>query len=317
MAASIRELRRRINSVNSTKKITRAQELIATTRIAKAQAKAEAAKPYSKEMTNVMSALAGTGTLDHPLLVERPDAKRAAVLVITADRGLCGGYNSNAIKTAEELMALLREQGKEPVLFVTGRRGVGYYTFRGRDVADSWTGFSERPEYGDAKAIADTLIEGFMNGLDDGEGNDSNVVSFDEVHMVYTQFASMLSQVPTATRIAPLEVEYEEYDESAPAAKSGSDELSPAYEFEPGPSELMDAMLPKYITTRIFSALLESAASESAARRAAMKSATDNANELIRNLTREANQARQAQITQEISEIVGGADALASAGSDD
>lgn len=318
MAASIRELRRRINSVNSTKKITRAQELIATTRIAKAQAKAEAAKPYSKEMTSVMSALAGTGTLDHPLLVERSNTKRAAVLVITADRGLCGGYNSNAIKTAEELMALLREQGKEPVLFVTGRRGVGYYTFRGREVAGPWTGFSERPEYRDAKEIADTLIEGFMNGVDDHDGDADGVLGFDEVHMVYTQFASMLSQVPTATRIAPLEVEYEEYDESQPRrGASGADELSPAYEFEPGPSELMDAMLPKYITTRIFSALLESSASESAARRAAMKSATDNANELIRTLTREANQARQAQITQEISEIVGGADALASAGSDD
>ena len=317
MAASIRDLRRRIASVNSTKKITRAQELIATTRIGKAQAKAAAAQPYSREMTRVMSALAGSAALDHPLLVERENAKRAAVLVLTADRGLCGGFNSNAIKTAEELMSLLRNEGKQPVLFVTGRRGVTYYTFRDREIAGSWTGFSERPTYEDAKTAADDLIAGFLAGADDtdeGAGEDGRL-GFDEIHMVYTEFRSMLTQVPTATRIAPLEVEYAELDEAA--REEMKDQIPPSYEFEPGATELMDAMLPKYVTTRIFSAMLESAASESAARRAAMKAATDNASELIRNLTREANQARQAQITQEISEIVGGADALASAGSDD
>ena len=317
MAASIRDLRRRISSVNSTKKITRAQELIATTRISKAQAKAAAAQPYSNEMTRVMSALAGSAALDHPLLKERENAKRAAVLVVTADRGLCGGYNSNAIKTAEELMSLLREQGKDPVLFVTGRRGVTYYSFRGRELAGTWTGFSERPTYDDAKAVSEALIAGFVAGADDeidGPGADG-ILGFDEVHLVYTQFRSMLSQVPTATRIAPLEVEYADLDEDQ--REAAKDKIPPAYEFEPNATELMDAMLPKYVTTRIFSAMLESSASESAARRAAMKSATDNASDLILNLTREANQARQAQITQEISEIVGGADALASAGSDD
>ncbi|WP_134322506.1 F0F1 ATP synthase subunit gamma [Cumulibacter soli] len=317
MAASIRDLRRRISSVNSTKKITRAQELIATTRIGKAQAKAEAAQPYSREMTRVMSALAGSAALDHPLLKERENPKRAAVLVVTADRGLCGGYNSNAIKTAEELMSLLREQGKEPVLYVTGRRGVTYYSFRGRELAGEWTGFSERPSYDDARAVGEALIAGFVAGADDdaeGPGADG-VRGFDEVHMVYTEFRSMLSQVPTATRIAPLEVEYA--DEDATAQAAAKDQIPPSYEFEPNATDLMDAMLPKYVNTRIFSAMLESSASESAARRAAMKSATDNASELILNLTREANQARQAQITQEISEIVGGADALASAGSDD
>lgn len=317
MPASIRDLRRRITSVNSTKKITRAQELIATTRISKAQAKAQAAQPYSNEMTRVMSALAGSAALDHPLLREREDAKRAAVLIVTADRGLCGGYNSNAIKTAEELMSLLRDQGKEPVLFVSGRRGVTYYTFRDRELADSWTGFSERPSYDDAKAVSERLIAGFLAGEDDeanGPGEDG-VLGFDEIHLVYTEFRSMLSQVPTATRIAPLQIEYSDVD--AAQAEAQKDRIPPAYEFEPSATDLMDAMLPKYITTRIFSAMLESSASESAARRAAMKSATDNASELIRNLTREANQARQAQITQEITEIVGGADALSSAGSDD
>ncbi|WP_106849454.1 F0F1 ATP synthase subunit gamma [Blastococcus sp. Marseille-P5729] len=317
MPASIRDLRRRISSVNSTKKITRAQELIATTRIGKAQAKAQAALPYSNEMTRVMSALAGSAALDHPLLKERENPRRAAVLIVTADRGLCGGYNSNAIKTAEELMSLLREQGKDPVLFVTGRRGVTYYTFRDRELAGSWTGFSERPSYDDAKEVAEALIAGFLAGADDdaeGPGEDG-VLGFDEIHLVYTEFRSMLSQVPAATRIAPLEVEYAEVSEQE--REQVKDKIPPAYEFEPNATDLMDAMLPKYVTTRIFSAMLESSASESAARRAAMKSATDNASELIRNLTREANQARQAQITQEISEIVGGADALASAGSDD
>lgn len=315
MAASIRDLKRRIASVNSTKKITRAQELIATTRISKAQARAQAAKPYSKEITRVMSALAGSASLDHPLLVERENAKRAAILVITADRGLCGGYNSNAIRTAEELQSLLRSEGKESVIFVTGRRGVGFYTFRGRDVAGSWSGFSEQPTYRDARAAGAALISGFTAGLDD-QGDDAGadgVRGFDEIHMVYTKFNSMISQEATAVRIAPLVVEYSDDDVNSPAENT----LAPAYEFEPDASQLLDAMLPKYINTRIFAAMVESSAAESAARRAAMKNATDNATDLIKDLTREANQARQAQITQEISEIVGGADALATSGSDE
>ncbi len=315
MAASIRDLKRRLASVNSTKKITRAQELIATTRISKSQAKAAAAKPYAAEMTRVMSALAGSATLDHPLLVERDNPTRAAILLVTADRGLCGGYNSNAIRTAEELQQLLRSEGKEPVLFVTGRRGVGYYTFRERELAGSWTGFSEQPSYDDARQAASALIDGFVAGADDDEhgGGEDGIVGFDEIHIVYTQFKSMLSQEATATRIAPLVIEYADADDAA----HDEGKVPPSYEFEPDATSLLDAMLPKYLNTRIYAAMLESSASESAARRTAMKSATDNANDLIKNLTREANQARQAQITQEISEIVGGADALASAGSDD
>lgn len=314
MPASIRDLKRRLASVNSTKKITRAQELIATTRISKAQAKAAAAAPYAAEMTRVMSALAGSSSLDHPLLVERDEPKRAAVLLVTADRGLCGGYNSNAIRTAEELQQLLRSEGKEPVLFVTGRRGVGYYTFRDRNLAGSWTGFSEQPAYDNAREAGTALIKGFIAGADDDQqgGGPDGIVGFDEIHIVYTQFKSMLSQEATATRIAPLVIEYADIEDARDEGK-----IPPAYEFEPDAHTLLDAMLPKYVNTRIYAAMLESSAAESAARRTAMKSATDNANELIKNLTREANQARQAQITQEISEIVGGADALASAGSDE
>jgi len=295
MAAQLRVLRRRIRSVQQTKKITRAMELIATSRIAKAQARVNAAKPYADEITKVLSELASTARLDNPLLVERDNPRRAAVLVVTSDRGLCGGYNSNVIKRAEELAALLRSEGKQPVLYVIGRKGVNFYRFRQRPMADSWTGFSEQPHYVNAVEAGEALVEAFQSG-----GDDSGV---DELHVVYTQFISMLSQTPVAKRVAPMDVEYEE-----------SKGPRPLYEFEPDEDTLLAALLPKYINTRLFAALLEAAASESAARRRAMKAATDNANDLIKALTREMNQARQAQITQEISEIVGGADALAAAG---
>lgn len=294
MAAQLRVLRRRIRSVQQTKKITRAMELIATSRIAKAQARVNAAKPYAEEITTVLSELASTARLDHPLLTEREHPGRAAVLVVTSDRGLCGGYNSNVIKRAEELAALLRSQGKEPVLYLIGRKGVNFYRFRQRPMAASWTGFSEQPHYTNAVAAGTALVEAFQRDGEDG---------VDELHIVYTQFVSMLSQTPVAKRVAPLDVEYEE----------GPPGPRPLYEFEPDEDTLLAALLPKYINTRLFAALLESAASESAARRRAMKAATDNANDLIKGLTREMNQARQAQITQEISEIVGGADALAAA----
>jgi F-type H+-transporting ATPase subunit gamma len=298
MAAQLRVLRRRIRSVQQTKKITRAMELIATSRIAKAQARVNAAKPYADEITKVLCELASTARLDDPLLVERENPRRAAVLVVTSDRGLCGGYNSNVIKRAEELAALLRSEGKEPVLYVIGRKGVNFYRFRQRPMAGSWTGFSEQPHYVNAVEAGRALVEAFQAGSA-GEGADG----VDELHVVYTQFVSMLSQNPVAKRIAPMDVEYEE----------GPTGPRPLYEFEPDEDTLLQALLPKYINTRLFAALLEAAASESAARRRAMKAATDNANDLIRGLTREMNQARQAQITQEISEIVGGANALAAA----
>ncbi|TQM42918.1 F0F1 ATP synthase subunit gamma [Pseudonocardia cypriaca] len=319
MAAQIRVLRRRIRSTQSIKKITRAMELIATSRIMKARARVDAARPYAEQITAVLTELANNSALDHPLLVEREQAKRAAVLVVTSDRGQCGGYNVNVLKEAEQLQQLLREQGKDPVLYVIGRKGVSYYKFRRRNVEQSWTGFSEQPTYAHAAEAARTLVEAFIAGTED------DATGVDELHLVYTQFKNMVTQVPQARRMAPLEVEYEadtvgtpggEIEERREAAQQAAGEVKPLYTFEPSPDTLFDALLPKYIGARLFAALLEAAASESAARQRAMKAATDNANELIRTLTLEANQARQAQITQEISEIVGGADALVSAGSE-
>ena len=310
MGAALRVYRRRIRAVQGIRKTTKAMELVATSRIGKAQLAVEAAKPYANEITRVLSALASNSSTDHPLLVERADARRAAVLVITSDRGLAGAYSANALRAANELMALLRDEGKQPVLYVVGRKGVGYYRFRGQEMAGQWTGFSERPSFADAREVGRTLIAAFVAGADDtaeGPGGD-DVYGVDEIHLVYTEFRSMLTQVPVATRIAPLVVEEAE----GPPPEG----YLPAYVFEPEPGELLDALLPKYINTRIFAALLDSAASESASRRRAMKAATDNAEDLIKNLTRESNQVRQGEITQEISEIVGGADALAAAGSE-
>lgn len=309
MAAQVRVLRQRVRAVRSTQKTTKAMEMIATSRIAKAQAKVAAAAPYSRQITDVLTALASASTLDHPLLTERPEPKRAAILLITSDRGLCGGYNANAIKATEELGALLRSQGKEPVLYVIGRKGLGYFSFRQRPVVQSWTGFSEKPTYADAEAAADALLPAFNAGSD-GQTEDGTQ-GVDEIHLVSTHFVSMMTQTAQARRMAPLEVEYVDPSESPTSG------LLPAYEFEPSPERLLDEMLPKYVKTRIFAALLDSAASESAARRAACKAATDNANDIIRKLSREANQARQAQITQELSEIVGGADALAALGNEE
>ncbi|MFJ8814179.1 MULTISPECIES: F0F1 ATP synthase subunit gamma [Amycolatopsis] len=317
MMAQLRELRAKIRATKSIGKITKAMELIATSRIGRAQARVEASRPYAEEITKVLSALAGgAASLDDPFLVERPNPKRAAVLVVTSDKGLCGGYNTNVLRATEELLSLLRSEGKEPQVYVIGGKGLNYYRFRNREVVDSWTGFSDQPHYENAAAAGETLTKAFLAGADDdanGPGEDG-VLGVDEVHIVYTEFKSMLTQTPVAKRMAPLEVEYVE-DGAEGAAQPG--EILPAYEFEPSADRLLSALLPKYINTRIFSALLESAASELAARRTAMKSASDNASELVETYTRLANQARQAQITQEISEIVGGADALAAVGSDE
>ena len=324
MAGNLRALRRRIRSTQSTKKIFSAQELIAGARIVRAQARVEASKPYAREITRVLSALAGSASLDHPLLTERQDARRAAVLVITSDRGFAGSYNVNVLRRTEELLSLLRQEGKEPVLYVVGRKGETYYSFRNRPVAETFTGFSEQPNYTDAQRVGEQLIAAFTAGEDDDEtdAGADGVLGVDELHIVFTEFRSLLAQIPVAKRMAPLEVEeVEEFDyereDRASGVITGDSGVPTSYEFEPSPDALLDALLPKYVTTRIFAAMLESAASESASRRRAMKSAADNAEELAKNLSRQANQARQAEITQEISEIVGGADALVSAGADD
>jgi F-type H+-transporting ATPase subunit gamma len=324
MAASLRALRRRIRSTQSTKKIFSAQELIAGARIVRAQARVEASKPYAREITRVLSALASSASLDHPLLTERQNPQRAAVLVITSDRGFAGSYNVNVLRRTEELLSLLRQEGKEPLLYVVGRKGETYYSFRHRDMVDTFTGFSEQPSYPDAQRVGEELIAAFTAGADDEEGGAGadGILGVDELHIVYTEFRSLLAQVPVAKRMAPLEVEeVEEFDyerEEREHGQAGGDSGVPtSYEFEPSAEGLLDALLPKYITTRIYAAMLEAAASESASRRRAMKSASDNAEELAKNLSRQANQARQAEITQEISEIVGGADALVSANSGD
>ncbi|MEU4369846.1 F0F1 ATP synthase subunit gamma [Micromonospora chersina] len=308
MAAQVRVLRQRIRSAKSMKKITKAMELVATSRIAKAQARVEASLPYAQAITGVLTALASNARIDHPLLTPRERVRRAGVLLVTADRGLAGGYSTNAIRTAESLIARLKADGKEPVLYVVGRKGVTYYRFRNREIAASWTGFSEQPGFSDAREVGETLIKAFSAGADDVEGQAGadGILGIDELHIVYTEFKSLMTQTPVAKIIGPMQVE----------DRPRSEGLLPAYEFEPEAEALLDALLPKYINTRIYAALLESAASESAARRRAMKSATDNAEEMIEKYTREMNTARQAGITQEISEIVGGANALAASGSE-
>jgi F-type H+-transporting ATPase subunit gamma len=305
MAATLRELRGRIRSAGSIKKITKAQEMIATSRIAKAQARVQAARPYDREITHMLTNLANASALDHPLLVERENPRRAGVLVVSSDRGLCGAYNSNVFRRSEELFALLRSEGKEPVLYTVGRKALGYYRFRNWDVADSWTGFSERPDYENAQEIASTLVDAFTAGMDDEDDNpgEDNILGVDELHIVFNEFKSMMSQTAVARRVAPMVVEYSDED-------TGPQTL---FSFEPDAESLFGALLPRYVATRIFAALLEAAASESASRRRAMKSATDNADDLIKDLTLMANRERQSQITQEISEIVGGANALADA----
>jgi F-type H+-transporting ATPase subunit gamma len=338
MAASLRVLRRRIRSTKNIAQITKAMEMVAASRIAKAQARVHAARPYSDEFTHVLTTAAKAGASDHPLLVAREEPSRAGVLVITSDRGLCGGYNANVLRETERVLRELSDAGKQTSLFVVGGKGVAYFRFRNRELAGKWTGFSEVPDYPNATRAADALTATFLAGggetvarpsdEDSGSGSGSGEeaasarsTSFvppeeaegldgvDELHVVFTAFNSVASQTVTARQIAPLELEEEASEEES--SSSGSEERGPEYEFEPEPEVLFDRLMPKYLRARVFAALLDAAASESAARQRAMKAATDNANDLVDNLTREANQARQAQITQEISEIVGGANALA------
>jgi len=300
VAASLRELRGRIKSVQATKKITRAMELIAASRIVKAKQRAQQAAPYARELTRAVSAVATFSNVDHPLTTEPADPKRAAVLALTSDRGLAGAYSSSVLRETERLVEKLRGEGKKADLYVSGRKGVAYFGFRQRPVVQSWTGFSDMPTYDDAREIADTLIAAFTAEAEEAD------TAVDEVHVVYARFKSMLVQEPTAVRLLPLEVV--EGDERPEAA-----DVLPLYEFEPSAPDVLDALLPRYVQSRIFFCLLQASASELAARQRAMKSATDNAEELIKSYTQTANQARQAGITQEISEIVGGVNALADA----
>jgi F-type H+-transporting ATPase subunit gamma len=300
MAGQLRAYRRQIRSVQATKKITRAMELIAASRIIKARANVTASTPYARALTRAVSAAASNASLDHPLITEKSEVKRAAVLLCSSDRGLAGAYSSNVLREGERLTATLRAEGKEVAPYLVGRKAVSFYNFRRRTVVEQWAGFTDSPSYEDAKVIGDRLVADFGKELNDG------VV--DEIHVVYTHFVSMVTQEPRVIRLLPLEVV-----EGVDAPSDG--ELQPLYDFEPSADAVLDALLPQYVNSRIYNCLLQASASELAARQRAMKSATDNADELIKKLTRLANNARQADITQEISEIVGGADALASSGS--
>jgi F-type H+-transporting ATPase subunit gamma len=298
MGAQLRAVRRRIRSVQSTAKITRAQELIASSRIIKAQQRLHDAAPYARELTRAVEAVVSRSeNVDHPLTRPVQNPRRAAVLILTSDRGFAGGFNANVLREAQGLRALLQQQGLDVTTYVSGRKGIVWHRFRDRHVAAEWSGFSDTPRQDNAAEISRALLDAYALPADDG--------GVDEIHIVYTQFVSMLTQQAVVHRLLPQEIE--ETDEPPPAGPM------PIYEFEPSPEDVLNALLPWYVESRLFHALLESAASEIAARRRAMKSATDNANELIEQLTREANKARQAEITQEISEIVGGANALADA----
>ncbi|WP_328955143.1 F0F1 ATP synthase subunit gamma [Kitasatospora purpeofusca] len=299
MGAQLRVYKRRIRSVTATKKITKAMEMISAARIGKAQRAVAASTPYADELTRAVTAVATRSTAKHPLTSENPNASRAAVLLITADRGLAGGYSSNAIKASLALAERLRSEGKDVVTYAVGRKGVSFYGFRDLAVAESWTGFSDKPTYGDAKLVSAALIEAFT----------AETGGVDEVHVISTKFESMLTQTAVDARLLPLKLDEVKVSEES----SAKTEIFPLYDFEPSAEGVLDALLPRYVESRIYNALLQSAASEHAARRRAMKSATDNAGELIKSLTRLANSARQAEITQEISEIVGGANALADA----
>jgi len=298
MGAQLRVYRQRIRSAKTTKKVTRAMELISASRIQKAQARMKASAPYSRAITRAVSAVATFSDVDHVLTTEPAKVERAAVVLFTSDRGLNGAFSSNVLKEGEQLATLLRSEGKDVVFYLVGRKAQGYFAFRRRDSERIWTGGTDQPEFSTAKEIGDAVVAKFLQ--DAGEGG------VDEIHIVYNRFVNMVSQVPEVVRLLPLEVV-----EGVEEPTEG--EVLPLYEFEPDPVEVLDSLLPVYIESRIFNAMLQSAASEHAARQKAMKAASDNADTLIRDFTRLANNARQAEITQQISEIVGGADALSSA----
>ena len=306
MASNLRELRERRNSVATTQKITRAMELIASSRIVRAQRNVRSATPYSQELTRALSAVIAHTHEDHPLTRATQDPKRSAVLLITSDRGLAGSYSSNVLKAGEGLIASL--EGQEVDVYLCGRKAVQYFDFRKRGYTKVWDGFSDSPSYDDARKISDELIRSFLEPTEEG--------GVDQIHIVYTHFESMLTQKVRVLRLLPMEIIDAEDDASDadPADSSQPDDTSDVfheYHFEPHPATVLDQLLPLYVANRVHFALLQAAASELASRQQAMKSATDNAEQLIDTLGRQANQARQAAITQEITEIVGGAAALA------
>ena len=296
MGAQLRVYRQKIRSAQTTKKITRAMELIAASRIQKAQQRVAASAPYARAVTRAVSAVATYSNVDHILTTEPEKIERAAIVVFASDRGLAGAFNANVLREAEELTSLLREQGKEVVYYVVGRRAVGYFKFRKRAFEREWIGDTDSPTFATAQEIGAAIVEKFVQPSSEG--------GVDEIHIVYNRFVSMLTQTPEVVRLLPLEV--------VEGVEEPETEVLPLYEFEPDAETVLDALLPVYIQSRVFNALLQSSAAKHAATQKAMKSASDNADKLITDYTRLRNNARQAEITQQIAEIVGGADALAS-----
>jgi len=298
MGAQLRAVRARIRAVKSIAKITRAQELIASSRIVRAQQRMRAAEPYSRELTTAVEAVVSRSTsISHPMITEPESFTRAALVILTSDGGFCGAYNANVLREAARLRQRSEENQVKTITYVAGRKGIAWHRFREIPVARDWSGFSAQPTYADAEEIATALLDAFEADVADG--------GVDEIYLVSTEFVSMLTQRPAVRRLLPMQIEEREGERPGGAL--------PSYEFEPSTDVVLDALLPQYVASRIYYAMLEAAASELAARRRAMKAATDNANDLIDRLTREANNARQAEITQEISEIVGGSNALAEA----
>ena len=298
MGAQLRVYRQRIKAAQTTKKITRAMELISASRIQKALQRVKASGPYSRAVTRAVSAVATFSNVDHILTTEPTKVDRAAIVLFTSDRGLAGAFSTNVVKESGELAARLTAQGREVVFYLVGRKAAAYFAFRRRDAEQIWTGGTEKPEFEVAQEIGEALVAKFLQPTSEG--------GVDEIHIVYNRFVSAVTQVPEVVRLLPLEVV-----EGVEAPEDN--EILPLYEFEPEVGNVLDALLPVYIESRIFNAMLQSAASEHAARQKAMKSASDNADKLIKDYTRLANNARQSEITQQISEIVGGADALSSA----
>lgn len=290
-SAALRDTRRRIKSVDSIKKITRAMELIAASRIPKAQARVLGSKPYTEKLIEVIKNVGAAGAGAHPLL-ERREPKRIGVLVVSADRGLAGAYASNIIRLAETRIAHLEREGRDVLIYAVGKKAQAYFRYRDYRIEQAWLGVTDTPGYGDARAVARTLMAAYGDRRIDG------------VEAFFTRFQSAMTQEPTGIEILPITPPEMGEDERAARV---------AYEFEPSPEQILDRLLPMYVEALVFNMLLEASASEHSARRRAMKAATDNAEELIKVLRVQANRARQAEITTAITEIVGGAEALVGA----
>jgi F-type H+-transporting ATPase subunit gamma len=288
-SGQIRQLRRRIKSVKSTQKITRAMEMIAASRIMRAQRRVNEARPYAEMIHEVIRGLAAARAVnDHPLLQEHETIERVGIVIATSDRGLAGAYNANVLKLAEAVIRQEEAEGHQVELFLVGRKSEGYFKYRGRTPAQLWTGVSDQPAFDDAAAVADVVMRAYQEG------------TLDRVWLVYTDFKSSLTQVPNRIQLLPVE----------PAEFEGGSELPPDFMFEPNADDILTLLIPRYVEAKVFHGLLESSASEHASRQRAMKAATDNASDVVSKLSRVMNQARQDQITTEISEIVGGAEAL-------